>query len=42
MPDGTKNEVLTGASLDEVCLLNQVKKEEAACFKSRTAKSIHI
>ena len=42
LPNGTKSEVLTGASLDEVCLLNQVKNEEAACFKSRTAKSIHI
>ena len=34
--------MLTGASLDEVCLLNQVKKEDVASFKSRTAKSIHI
>ena len=40
--DGSVTQVLTGSSLDEQCLLNQVKKENIACFKSRSAKSVHI
>lgn len=40
--DGSVTQVLTGSSLDEQCLLNQVKKDNIASFKSRTAKSVHI
>lgn len=40
--DGSDITVLSGASLDEQCLLNQVQKDGIASFKSRTAKSVHI
>ena len=34
--------VLTGASLDEVCLLTKVTDEGVASFNSRTARTISI
>ena len=40
--DGSETEILLGASLDEQCILNQLKKEKIACFKSRSAKSMCI
>lgn len=39
---GRKKEVLTGASLDEQCLLKAVKQLRVAQFKQRTAKTISI
>lgn len=40
--DGTETAALSGASLDEQCLLEKVKKDDVAAFLYRTAKSITV
>ena len=42
MPDGTRKSLLTGASLDEQCLLKSVKNTGKAEFIEKSAKEIKI
>ena len=41
-PDGSFKELLTGSSLDEQCLLNELTKQDCARFAFRTANSVRI